>query len=131
MNKVVIVGNLTKDPDLRTIPGSTSVCNFTLAVGRRFVDQDGQRVADFIPVAVWRTQAESCAKYLRKGSSAAVSGALQTRSYEGTDGVKRYVTEVVADEVQFLSRAEITKSKDPYHSSEHPNMVETDELLPF
>ena len=106
MNRCFLIGNLTKDPDLRTLPSSgIAVCNFTVAVTRRFQSQQReQKEADFIPVVVWRVQAENCAKYLRKGSQVAVAGSIQTRSYEANDGSKRYVTEVVADEVQFLSR---------------------------
>ena len=105
MNKCMLIGNLTRDPELRTTNSSgTSICTFTLAVSRRFANQQGEREADFIPIVVWRVQAENCAKYLRKGSQVAVSGSIQTRSYEANDGSRRYVTEVVADEVQFLNR---------------------------
>ena len=105
MNKCILIGNLTKDPELRTLPSSgTSVANFTEAVSRRFANQQGEREVDFIPVVVWRAQAENCAKYLRKGSQVAVWGSIQTRSYEAQDKTRRYVTEVVADEVKFLNR---------------------------
>lgn len=105
MNKCFLIGNLTRDPELRTTSGSgLSVCTFTIAVSRTFSNKNGEREADFIPVVVWRNTAENCAKYLRKGSQVAVTGAIQTRTYDGNDGQKRYVTEVVADEVQFLNR---------------------------
>ena len=105
MNKCFLIGNLTRDPELRTTSGSgLSVCSFTIAVTRRFANQNGEREADFIPVVTWRATADNCAKYLRKGSQVAVVGSIQTRSYEGNDGQKRYVTEVQADEVQFLNR---------------------------
>lgn len=105
MNKCILIGNLTKDPDLKTLPSSgTSVCNFTVAVTRRFANQQGEREVDFIPVVVWRAQAENCAKYLRKGSQVAVWGSIQTRSYEAQDKTRRYVTEIVAEEVKFLNR---------------------------
>ena len=103
MNKVILVGNLTKDPELTQIPSGVSVCRFTLAVQRRFSNADGQREADFLPIVVWRAQAETCAKYLKKGSKAGVVGSVQTRSYDAQDGTRRYVTEVVADEVEFLT----------------------------
>ena len=103
MNKVILVGNLTKDPELTQIPSGVAVCRFTLAVQRRFANADGQREADFLPVVVWRAQAETCAKYLKKGSKAGVVGSVQTRSYDAQDGTRRYVTEVVADEVEFLT----------------------------
>ena len=102
MNKAILIGRLTRDPELRTTTNTgVSVCTFTLAVDRRR-SKDQERQADFIPVVVWREQGENCAKYLRKGSQAGVSGTIQTRSYDAQDGTKRYVTEVVADEVQFL-----------------------------
>ena len=105
MNRVMLIGNLTRDPDLRATGSGLAVCSFTLAVQRRFASRDSQtREADFIPIVVWRAQAENCAKYLRKGSQAAVCGSIQTRTYDAQDGSKRYVTEVVADEVQFLGR---------------------------
>ncbi len=105
MNKAILVGNLTRDPELKTTPSGVSVCTFTIAVNRRFTSADGERHADFIPIVVWRVQAENCGKYLKKGSKVAVCGMIQTRSYEANDGGKRYVTEIVADEVQFLDNA--------------------------
>ncbi len=104
MNRCVILGNLTRDPELKTTTTGKSVCNFTVAVSRRFSSPNGEREADFIPVVVWGKQAENSAKYLRKGSQCSVAGSIQTRSYEAKDGSRRYVTEVVADEVQFLAR---------------------------
>ncbi len=105
MNRAMLIGRLTRDPELRATSSGISVCTFTIAVERRFQNRDSQsREADFIPVVVWRGQAENCAKYLQKGSQAAICGSIQTRTYDAPDGSKRYVTEVVADEVQFLSR---------------------------
>ena len=104
MNKVVLIGRLTRDPELRYTSSNIPAASFSLAVNRPFQSQNGTREADFIPVVVWRAQAENCAKYLHKGSQAAISGSIQTRSYDAPDGSKRYITEVVADEVQFLSR---------------------------
>ncbi len=105
MNRAMLIGRLTKDPELRATGSGIAVCTFTIAVDRRFANRDSQtREADFIPIVVWRAQAENCAKYLHKGSQAAISGSIQTRSYDAPDGSKRYITEVVADEVQFLSR---------------------------
>ncbi len=102
MNKTVLIGRLTKDPQLRFTPGNgTAVASFTLAVDRRF-KKDGQQEADFIPIVVWGKQAESTANYVSKGKLVGVSGRIQTRSYDAKDGTKRYVTEVVADEAQFL-----------------------------
>jgi single-strand DNA-binding protein len=102
MNKVVLVGRLTKDPELRFTPGTgKAVATFTLAVNRRF-KSPGQPEADFISVVVWGKTAENTANYVGKGKLLGVSGTIQTRSYDAKDGTKRYVTEVVADEVQFL-----------------------------
>ncbi|MBY0596141.1 single-stranded DNA-binding protein [Bacillus bingmayongensis] len=101
LNRVILVGRLTKDPDLRYTPNGVAVATFTLAVNRPFTNQ-GQREADFISVVVWRKQAENVANYLKKGSLAGVDGRLQTRNYDGQDGKRIYVTEVVAESVQFL-----------------------------
>ena len=103
MNKVILVGNLTKDPELVTTNNGISLCRFTLAVQRRFTTGDGEREADFINIVVWRAQADNCYKYLKKGSKAGVVGTLQTRAYDGNDGTRRYATEVVAEEVEFLA----------------------------
>ncbi|NCB48643.1 MAG: single-stranded DNA-binding protein [Clostridia bacterium] len=102
MNKVILIGNLTKDPELSTTNSGINYCRFALAVPKRFVS-NGERDAEFINIVVWRVQADNCHKYLRKGSKACVVGSLQTRNYEAQDGTKRYVTEVVAEEVEFLS----------------------------
>ena len=98
MNKVILIGNLTKDPEISTTTNGVSVCRFSLAVTRRYTNSSGEREADFINIVVWRALAENCHKFLRKGSKAAVVGTLQSRAYDATDGTKRYVTEVVADE---------------------------------
>lgn len=102
MNKAILVGNLTRDPELRMTGGNVPVCSFTIAVNRPFANAQGEREADFIPVVVWRSQAESCAKYLKKGSKVSVCGSIRTRTYDDKEGNKRYITEVVADEVQFI-----------------------------
>lgn len=103
MNKVVLIGNLTRDPELQTTNSGVSVCRFSLAVTRRFANNEGERDADFINIVVWRNQAENCHKYLKKGSKCAVVGRIQTSSYDAPDGSKRYTTDVVADEVEFIS----------------------------
>jgi len=102
MNKAILVGRLTKDPELRTTGSGVSTASFTVAVTRPFTNQNGERDADFISVVVWRKQAENVCKYTNKGSLVGVEGRIQTRSYDHTDGTKRYVTEVVADNVTFL-----------------------------
>ena len=102
MNKVILIGNLTRDPELTTTTSGISICRFSLAVSRRFTNSEGERETDFINVVVWRNLADNCHKFLRKGSKAAVVGNIQTRSYDAQDGTKRYVTEVVAEEVEFV-----------------------------
>ncbi|EEL48222.1 Single-stranded DNA-binding protein [Bacillus cereus Rock3-44] len=102
MNRVILVGRLTKDPDLRYTPNGVAVATFTLAVNRAFANQQGEREADFINCVIWRKQAENVANYLKKGSLAGVDGRLQTRNYDGQDGKRVYVTEVLAESVQFL-----------------------------
>ena len=102
MNKIILIGRLTRDPELRYTPNGAAVCSFTLAVDRPFTNQGGTREADFINIVVWNKAGENCAKYLSKGRQTAVEGRLQIRSYEGNDGQKRYVTEVIADRVEFI-----------------------------
>jgi len=104
LNRVILIGNLTQDPELRYTPGGTPVVSFTLAVSRPFTNQEGERGTDFIPIVVWRKQAERCSEYLMKGSQVAVDGRLQVRSYEDRDGIKRKVSEVIAWRVEFLQR---------------------------
>jgi single-strand DNA-binding protein len=107
MNKVVLIGRLTKDPELKFTQGSgNAVATFTVAVDRRLSNKDGVRETDFIPIVVWGKQAESTANYMSKGKLIGISGRIQTRSYDAKDGTKRYVTEVVAEEVQFLEYAQ-------------------------
>lgn len=104
MNKVELVGRLCGDPELQYVGSKqTAKCTMRLAVNRRFSNAQGVREADFFTVIVWQKAAENAARYLKKGSQAAVVGSLQTRSYEAQDGTKRYVTEVAADEIEFLS----------------------------
>ena len=111
LNRVVLVGRLTRDPDLRYTPNGVAVANFTLAVNRPFTNQQGNRDADFINCVVWRRQAENLANYMKKGSQVGVDGRLQSRSYEGQDGKTVFVTEVVADNVQFLESRGTSQSR--------------------
>lgn len=114
LNRIVLIGRLTKDPELRYTPANgVAVATFTLAVNRRFTQQGQQREADFIPIVVWRAQAENCAKYLGKGSLVAVEGRLQIRSYEDKEGQRRTIAEVVADSVQFLESKEKRSFNEP------------------
>jgi single-strand DNA-binding protein len=102
MNRVILVGRLTKDPELRYTPNGVAVATFTLAVNRSFTNQQGERETDFINCVVWRRPAENVANYLKKGSLAGVDGRVQTRNYDGQDGKRVYVTEILAESVQFL-----------------------------
>lgn len=102
LNRVVIVGRLTRDPELRYTPNGVAVANFTVAANRPFRNQQGEQEADFINCVTWRKQAENLANFMRKGSLIGVDGRIQTRSYEGQDGRMVYVTEVLAENIQFL-----------------------------
>ncbi|OCX37191.1 single-stranded DNA-binding protein [Staphylococcus haemolyticus] len=102
INRVILVGRLTKDPEYRTTPNGIDVANFTLAVNRNFKSKNGEQQADFINVVVFRNQAQNVNNYLSKGSLAGVDGRIQSRSYENKEGQRVFVTEVVADSVQFL-----------------------------
>ena len=141
INRCVLVGRLTKDPDLRYTANGNVVCNFTLAVNRNFKNANGEQEADFILCQVWRKQAENVANYLRKGSLAGVDGRIQTRSYENDEGRMIYITEVVADSVQFLdtkkSQEKQSNNKrytsdpgDPFQGGGEPIEIENDDL-PF
>lgn len=121
MNKAILIGNLTRDPELRTTAGGVSVCTFTLAVNRRFTNQEGVREADFINIVTWRQTAELCARYLSKGRKAAVVGTIQSRSYDAQDGTKRYVTEVVADEVEFVGSSGGSQDRQDSQTPPPPN----------
>ena len=106
MNKAILIGNLTRDPELRTTPNGVSVCSFSIAVNRRRTNQQGERETDFFNIIAWRGLGENCAKYLAKGRKVSVIGEIQTRTYDAKDGTKRYVTEIIADDVEFLTPRE-------------------------
>ena len=103
MNKVFMIGNLVADPELKKTQSGISVCTFRIGVPRRFKDSAGERQSDFFSIVAWRALADLCGNHLRKGNKCSVSGSLQTRSYDAQDGTKRYVTEIVADEIEFLT----------------------------
>lgn len=103
MNYVSMIGRLTKIPDIKQTNTGKNVCSFTLAVNRRYKDAQGNATADFFPVQAWEKLAELCSRYLDKGSKVFISGELRNRSYEAKDGSKRTVTEIIANEVEFLS----------------------------
>lgn len=130
MNKCFIIGNLTKAPECRTTPNGVSVTTFTVAVQRRFKRDE----TDYLNVVTWRGLADNCARYLVKGQKVAVCGEIQTRSYEAQDGGKRYVTEIVADDVEFLNKPSGAQQGGGYAQepeSELGELVEEDECLPF
>ena len=102
-NTCILCGNLTKEPEFLTTNNGISVCRFSIAVNRRFKNENGDTETDFINIVAWRGLADNCVKYLHKGDKVAVVGSLQTRNYEAKDGTKRYVVEVLADEVEFLT----------------------------
>lgn len=103
MNKVFLIGNLTRDPELSQTPTGVSVCRLSIAVGRRFSNAEGGRETDFFNVTAWRGNAENCAKFLKKGNKVAVAGSIQVRNYERQDGSKGTAVDIVADEVEFLT----------------------------
>lgn len=105
LNRVVLIGRLTRDPELRYTPSGVATCTFTLAVERNYSNSKGEREADFIPIVTWRNIAETCANYLRKGLLVAVEGRIQVRSYDNNEGRRVYVTEVIAENVRFLEYA--------------------------
>ncbi|WP_373897225.1 single-stranded DNA-binding protein [Haloimpatiens sp. FM7315] len=126
MNRVVLIGRLVKDPELKFLPSTgTAVATFNIAVDRRFKSQNQQQEADFIPIVVWGKQAESTANYMSKGKLIGISGRIQTRSYDAKDGSRRYVTEVVADEVQFLEWGGGNKSSVSGNNSEYNNSFDS------
>lgn len=133
MNKVIMMGRLTKDPDSRTTGSGTSVCSFSIAVDRRYRDADGNRQADFFNVVAWRQLADVCGKYLAKGRQVMVEGNLQNRSYE-KDGTKHYITEIVAENIEFAGGRNDSPAQQQRASTvpEANSFTEvTDDDLPF
>ncbi|MDN5348403.1 MAG: single-strand DNA-binding protein [Clostridia bacterium] len=115
LNKVILIGRLVRDPELRYTPSGVAMTSFTLAVDRNFVNQQGERGTDFIRITTWRKLAETCATHLGKGRLVAVEGRLQVRSYEGQDGQRRQATDVVADDVRFLDWPKGGQGSGPGH----------------
>ena len=139
LNRVILIGRLTRDPELRYTPTGVATTTFTLAVDRPFTNQSGEREADFLPVVTWRQLAETCANYLRKGRLTAVEGRIQVRSYENNEGKRVYVTEVIADNVRFLesnrdnngqSSSRQNDNQDPFNDEGKPIDLSNDDL-PF
>lgn len=127
MNKVILIGRLTKDPEVKNTSSQVQFCNFTIAVDRRFKDANGQRQADFINCVAWRQTAAFIGSYFRKGSKVAVVGSLQSRSYDDQSGQKRYVTEVVVDEVEFMD----SKKDSTQQTAVESALTSEDTSLPF
>jgi len=124
MNKVFLIGRLVRDPELRYTSSNIPVATFSLAVNRNFTGQNGERETDFINIVVWRKQAENCKNYINQGSQVAIDGRIQTRSYDDQNGQKRYVTEVVADNVQFLDTKASREQKQENNSVNPYNLDE-------
>lgn len=123
LNRVILIGRLTRDPELRYTPSGVAVAQFTLAVDRPFPNpQTGERETDFLPVVTWRQLAETCANYLRKGRLTAIEGRIQVRSYDNNEGRKVYVTEVIADNVRFLESSRTSSE----FSEQGPQMPQQD-----
>ena len=130
MNKVILIGRLTKDPETRQIPSGSAVTSFTVAIDRTYTSRDGERSADFIPIVTWNKTAENCAKYLAKGSRVGISGRLQTRSYVANDGTKRYITKLWQTKLSFLLHVPNSRfsQNSPHSSTDNPvssNRTET------
>ena len=125
MNKVILIGRLVKDPEMRYTQSGKGVCSFVLAVDRRF-SKEGQQTADFIPIVAWNKLAEIVGDNLTKGRRISVEGRMQVRSYDAQDGTKRYVTEVIADEVEFLDSKRDGQARDTLITKDVP-----DEEIPF
>ena len=118
MNKVYLIGNLTRDPEMRSTQSGVNVCNFSIAVNRRFRNpQTGQQETDFFNIVAWRQLADLCGRYLTKGRKVAVVGSIQTRTYEAQDGSKRNAFDIVADEVEFLSAGQGNAASGDYHAA--------------
>lgn len=119
MNKAIIMGRLTRDPEVRTTPSQVAVATFTVAVDRRFKNANGEKQADFIPVVAWRKLSEIVSRYFRKGSRIIVVGSIQTRNWEDKDGNKRTSTEIIADEIHFVdSKKESEQNAYQQHSGQ-------------
>ena len=124
MNKSILVGRMVREADLRYTPAGDAVANFTVAVNRPFKNKNGEQEADFINCVTWRKQAENLAQYTGKGSMIAIEGRIQTRSYEGKDGKMVYVTEVLAENIQYLDNKKSGKAEQPKQQRRIDNMNE-------
>lgn len=136
MNKVILIGRLTKDPEFTTTGSGINVCRFALAVERKFTNADGEKEVDFLNIVAWRGLADNCNKYLRKGNKCGVVGSIQTRSYDANDGTKKYLTEIIAEEIEFLSPKTENENKPQTESQKRQEVMKNftqidDSQLPF
>ena len=132
INKVILIGNLTKDPELSDTSSGVSYCKFSIAVNRPFANSDGDREVDFFNITTWRGQAETCARYLKKGKKVCVVGSLQNREYTDKNNVKRTATDVIASEIEFLSARSEEDERPAEKAGEAPKLEPCDdEELPF
>ena len=140
LNKVILMGRFTRDPELRSTPQGVSTCSFSIAVDRNFVRQGEERKADFINCVAWRQTAEFISKYFKKGSMVALEGSIQTRSWDDNDGKKRYATEVIVSQVYFAESKRDSQApfaEDSFASNDFGSLPEpispmgTDDDLPF
>lgn len=129
MNKVILIGRLTRDPEMRTTPSGVATTSFSIAVQRNYANAQGDREADFINCVAWRKQAENIAKYCTKGSQVAVDGRIQTRNYDAQDGTKRYVTEVIADNVTFLGGRSGSGESSSYAANNYNNVSNVNDSM--
>ena len=130
-NKVILIGNMVADPELKQTPSGISVCRFRLAVQRKFTKEEGQQTADFLEVVAWRQTAEFVSKYFKKGNPILVCGQIQSRNWEDSNGVKRYSVEILADEVSFVASKESNDTYMPNAYASRPEEIASNDNLPF
>ena len=131
MNKAILIGRLTRDPELRTTPTGRNVCQFSIAVNRTYTNASGDRDADFINCVVWDKQAENLARYQKKGNQIAVDGRIQTRNYDDKDGKRVYVTEILANSISFLdSKGTGTTGSNSFYGMPEPPVQQQNEVIP-
>lgn len=123
MNKVYLIGNLTKDPEMRATQLGVSVCNFSIAVGRRFKDSEGNQQTDYFDIVAWRQLGDLCGKYLRKGKKVAITGSIQTHRFTDKNGVTRTGWDIIADEVEFLTPQDTGMQKEMEHRIEERRAI--------
>ncbi len=135
MNKALLVGNLTRDPEYTTTTSGVAMCRFSIAISRRYTNASGERETDFLNIVTWRGLADNCHKFLRKGSKVGVVGTIQTRTYDAQDGSKRYATDIVADEVEFLNTRNNDEAAGEYKPKAQESVTKLepieDDTLPF